>query len=157
MNSIFTLVIIICASTLICSIASMFVTEGSTKKVLNLVLGAFIICSLIVPIKNAVTSVNFNLSEYEQPDALVSSSDEVYSKEVLSQTSSNLESSVKDLLLQHNVKINSSKIILAQTDENSIIISSLCIYISKDELRNVDLISNIIEENFGVSPSIITE
>ena len=157
MNEILAVTSAICASALICTLVSNFVTDGSTKKIISLVLGAFIICSMIVPIKNAVNGFSEEIAETDISDLAVSTDDEAYSREILKQTRSNLESVLKDLLLQNGVEINSCEIILAVTDDNSIIISSVSIYISKEYTQYSDLISEITFQNFSVQPNIITE
>ena len=157
MNELFAVTSAICASALICTLVSNFVTDGSTKKIICLVLGAFIICSMIVPIKNAVNGFSEEIAETDISDLAVSTDDEAYSREILKQTRSNLESALKDLLLQNGVEINSCEIILALTDDNSIIISSVSIYISKEYTQYSDLISEVTFQNFSVQPNIITE
>lgn len=157
MNELLAVTSAICASALICTLVSNFVTDGSTKKIVSLVLGAFIICSMIVPIKNAVNGFSKEIAETDISDSAVSTDDEAYSREILKQTRSNLESALRDLILQNGVEINSCEIILALTDDNSIIISSVRIYISKEYTQYSDLISEITFQNFSVQPSIITE
>lgn len=157
MNEILTVTSAICASALICTLVSNFVTDGSTKKIICLVLGAFIICSMIVPIKNAVNGISEEIAETDISDSAVSTDDEAYSREILKQTRNNLESALNDLLLQNGVEINSCEIILAVTDDNSIIISSVSIYISKEYTQYSDLISEVTFQNFSVQPNIITE
>lgn len=157
MNEIFAVTSAICASALICTLVSNFVTDGSTKKIISLVLGAFIICSMIVPIKNAVNGFSEEIAETDISDYSVSTNDEAYSREILKQTRSNLESALKDLILQNGVEINSCEIILAVTDDDSIIISSVSIYISKEYTQYSDLISEVTFQNFSVQPNIITE
>lgn len=157
MKSLFSVVIVICAASLICTLISTFITDGSTKKIVNLVLGAFIVCSLISPVMSAFSSVDVNLSEYETSDSIISSNDEAYSNEVLKQTQTNLENSAKDILLQNGISINSCKIILANEDENRIIISSVSIYINKENSGHSQRIQEIIKDNFGINPNLVTE
>ena len=157
MNEILSVTSAICASALICTLVSNFVTDGSTKKIISLVLGAFIICSMIVPIKNAVNGFSEEIAETDISDYSVSTDDEAYSREILKQTRINLESALKDLLLQNGVEINSCEIILVVADDNSIIISSVSIYISKEYTQYSDLISEVTFQNFSVQPNIITE
>lgn len=157
MKELYAVVSVICASALICSLVSAFVTDGSTKKILNLILGAFIVCCMIIPVRNAIQSVNINLSQYETAQNITSTDDEAYSKAVLNQTKANLQQSLSDLLEQNNIIINRCEIILSQSDKNSIIISSISIYINNDYLDCTDTISNIAFNNFGVTPSIMTE
>lgn len=150
-------VAVICSSSLICTLVLNFVNDGSTKKILNLVLGAFIVCSLIVPVKNALGDFEVNVSQYQSAETLTSTSDEAYSKEIVNLTKENLEQTLTDILAQNNITINRAEIILSITDNNSIIISQAGIYISKEYTQYADLISNITLQNFGVVPSIITE
>ncbi len=157
MKDLFTVASVVCASSLICSLVSSFVTDGSTKKILNLVLGAFIICCMIIPIKNALNSADVNMSQHQPPEQLSSTNDEAYSKAVLSKTTENLEQALSDLLEQNNIQINSCEIILSQTDKNSIIISSVNIYISEEYIGSTNKISEITYDNFGVQPNITTE
>lgn len=157
MSEIISVTAAICASALICSLLSGFISDGGTKKILSLVLGAFVICSMIIPVKNAVNGFNEAMPEIQSSEEIVSTSDEAYSNAVIRQTEENLMSSLEDILLQNGIKINSCKIILSITDKNSIIISSVCIYISKEYAQYADLISEITFQNFSASPSIITE
>lgn len=157
MNELLAVTSAICASALICTLVSNFVTDGSTKKIICLVLGAFIICSMIVPIKNAVNGFSEEIAETDIADSAVSTDDEAYSREILKQTRKNLESALKDLLLQNGVEINSCEIILVVADDNSIIIPSVSIYISKEYTQYSDLISEVTFQNFSVQPNIITE
>lgn len=157
MKGLFTVVVVICAASLICTLVSTFITDGSTKKIVNLVLGAFIVCSLITPVISAFSSVDVNLSGYDTSESIISSNDEAYSNEIIKQTQANLENSAKDILLQNGISINSCKIILANEDENRIIISSISIYINKDDVANNQSIQEIIKDNFGITPSIMTE
>lgn len=112
---------------------------------------------MIIPVRNAIQSVNINLSQYETAQNITSTDDEAYSKAVLNQTKANLQQSLSDLLEQNNIIINRCEIILSQSDKNSIIISSISIYINNDYLDCTDTISNITFNNFGVTPSIMTE
>ena len=157
MSEIFSVVIVICTSALICTLVSSFVNDSSIKKVLNLVLGAFIICSMILPVKNAVSAFDLNIDEYKSAEDITSTSDEVYSNQIVSKTKENLEKTLKNLLEQNDIKINSCEIILSLKDDNSIIISSISIYISKEYTQLADKICDITIQNFSITPSVMTE
>lgn len=157
MKGLFSVVVVVCAASLICTLVSTFITDGSTKKIVNLVLGAFIICSLFSPVMSAFSSVDVNLSGYDTSERIISSNDEACGNEVLKQTKTNLENSAKDILLQNGIEINSCEIILANEDENRIFISSISIYISKENAGHSQSIQEIIKDNFGINPSVVTE
>ncbi len=157
MKSLSAVAAVICASSLICTLVSTFVSENSTKKIINLVLGAFIVCSLIIPVKNAFGDFNLNLSRYESSNGVSASYDEAYEKQVVNQTKANLEKTLEQILEQSSIKIKSCEIFLSVKDDNSIIISSISIYISKEYTPYSDSISSITQHNFGVKPNVITE
>lgn len=157
MNSLYILTAVICSSAIICTILSNFVTDSGTKKILNLILGAFMVCSLIVPVKNAIGEINATLEDYNTSQELISTADEAYSNEVISLTEDNLEQALSDILKQNGIEINSSKIILALSEENRIIISYIGIYISNEYTQYTEQISEIVYDNFTVVPNIMTE
>lgn len=156
MSGLFTVVVVMCASALICSLVQTFVTDGSTKKIISLVLGAFIICCMVVPVKNAISSFNTNVEE-NQNSVKEISTDDAYSNAVIKQTEINLETALKNLLLQNNITIKSCDIILSRVENNGIIIASISIYIDKEFVRYTNLVSSIVYDNFGITPNIMTE
>ena len=156
MSGLFTVVVVMCASALICSLVQTFVT-GSTKKIISLVLGAFIICCMVVPVKNAVSSFNTDIEEKQNSVKEISTDDEAYSNAVIKQTEINLETALKNLLLQNNITIKSCDIILSRVENNGIIIASISIYIDKEFVRYTNLVSSIVYDNFGITPNIMTE
>lgn len=147
---------VVCSAALICSLVSAFVTDGSTKKVLSLVMGAFMVCCLALPVYNAFKGFSLDM-QAQGNNMSVSTNDEAYSKAVLSQTRTNLELTLKDLLSQNNIQINKCEIILSQTEESRIIISSVSIYISNEYSAYTDMIVATVRDNFGISPNIYTE
>ncbi len=157
MNEISAVTIAICASALICTLVMNFVSDGGTRKIINIVLGAFVICSMIIPVKNLVTGISNSPAEITAPEELTATADEAYSKQIVSQTRANLESALKDLLLQNNIEISSCEIILSLTDENSIIISSISIYINQEYTQYADTIDEIVFQNFSVHPNIYNQ
>ena len=154
MSGLFTVVVVMCASALICSLVQTFVTDGSTKKIISLVLGAFIICCMVVPVKNAVSSFNTDIEEKQNSAKEISTNDEAYSN---AETEINLETALKNLLLQNNITIKSCDIILSRVENNGIIIASISIYIDKEFVRYTNLVSSIVYDNFGITPNIMTE
>lgn len=147
---------VVCAGALICSLVSAFVTDGSTKKVLSLVMGAFMVCCLALPIYNAIRGFSLDMQSQSFQSG-VSTQDEAYSRAVLSQTKQNLELALGDLLLQNGIQINKTEIVLSESEENRIIISSVSIYISNQYSAYTDMIVSTVRDNFGISPNIYTE
>ena len=149
MSGMISAVITVCAGALICSLLSAFVPEGTTKKTVALVIGAF-----ISPITSAISSIDFDAEPVDYSEDQVSTSDEAYANVVIKQAQQNLEQSLTDLLAQNNIKISKCKIVLAKSQSNSIIIGDISIYMSNEYKSRKDKIGSIVFESFGAYPRI---
>ena len=94
MNSIASTAAVICAVTIGVSLISLIIPNGSTKRVINTVIGVFILCCMIAPVKSAVENFSFNFEVPGLSDTLSASADEAYNKTVIKETESKLENMV---------------------------------------------------------------
>lgn len=147
----------ICACSVICALVSGFVSDGGTKKLLGMVMGAFMVCSVIVPVKRAVDDFKPEISDNYSYEELSTSANELCDKEAVRIAKENLEQTAVDILAQNGISANRAEIVLSDSGNNSIIISSLCIYISKDDAAQTDRITGLLENSFSVTPGVITE
>lgn len=157
MSGIYSVIITACAAALICSIVSNFISDSGTKKILNLVLGAFAVCSMLAPIGSAIADFDPKLEKYQTYDELTATSDEAIQDRLLSETCSQLEQTLASIFEQNGIIPNKTEVILAESADNSIIISQVSIYINQDTVQNTDLITELTMQNFGIVPNIITE
>ena len=157
MNGIAAVALTVCCASLICALVSNFVSDQSTKRVLNLVLGAFVICSMIFPVRAAVKSIKSGYDELTAESEEAATFDEAaYNAQIVAQTRKYLEQTLTALLNQNGIYPQKTEIILALKDDNSIIISQARIYIDEG-CTQTDLISQLTLQNFGIEPNIITE
>lgn len=147
----------ICGCSVICALVQNFISDGGTKKLLSMVMGAFMVCSMLAPLGRAIAGLKPDLSKYYSVQELSASADELYDKQALSLAKQNLEQAAIDILAQNGIKANRAEIIFADSGNNSIIISSLCIYINKENAAHTDRITALIENSFAVVPGVITE
>ena len=157
MNGIAAVALTVCCASLICALVSNFVSDQSIKRVLNLVLGAFVICSMIFPVRAAEKSIKSGYDERTAESEEAATFDEAaYNAQIVAQTRKNLEQTLTALLNQNGIYPQKTEIILALKDDNSIIISQARIYIDEG-CTQTDLISQLTLQNFGIEPNIITE
>ena len=136
---------------------SNFVSDSSVKRVLNLVLGAFMVCSLIFPVKSAVQGIREEIPESSQSAVQSATADEAqYNRQIVAETRKNLENTLTALLNQNDIYPESVEVILSVKHDNSIIISHIGIYIDKS-CTETDKILELTAQNFGITPNIITE
>ena len=150
-------VITACAACVICSLLSVFVTDGGLKKILSLVMGAFLVCSILFPVSKALLSFRPDTENYPSFEKLTATADETFGAQVVKQAENNLENTLEALLAQNGITPRSCEIILAESENSGIIISQISIYIDQsDSLRTSD-ITELVRRHFGMSPRVITE
>lgn len=147
----------ICVVAIAGSIISVLIPDGNTKKIVALILGLFMLCSMIMPIKQAINGFNIQSPEIPKEDSITASTDELYTQKVLSQTEKTLSQTLEGFLKSENIPFERTRFYLKQDQNLGIIISKICIYIDKKDNTYVFRINEIAEENFGKTPYVIAE
>ena len=138
-----------CSCCIACCVLSLLFPDGTMKKTLNLVMGAFLICSMLIPIIGGVQALSF---EYETEDNSYQSNEDysiMYEEEVLTQTAENLVIVANNLLNSENIVPENIEVGIKKSDNNSIYISTINIYINKSDTDKTDSIKRIIERNMS--------
>lgn len=147
--------VIVCVCCIVCSIISLVAPLGKMKKIMNLILGMFLLCSMVIPVVGLFDSLpsgfefDGTITEYDgenTPD---------YDKMVLNQTADNLVLAADNLLKNEGIEASNIELALKKTDNNSIYISSVVIYITKQYENRAQDISKIIGSNMSKEPVII--
>lgn len=155
MTALFNTSVIVCVCCVVCSMLSMIAPFGRTKKIINLILGFFLISSMIVPLVSLFTENKISLSLHSSsPDSYYVDEKE-YENIVLKKTADNLVNATNDLLLAENIVADNIMITLKKSDNNSIYISKINIYISKAYKNRAEDILKIITANMCKEPEII--
>ena len=94
------------------------------------------------------------LSSYEE---LTATADGAVGAEVVARTRENLENTLTALLEQNGVAPRGCEIILAETENQSIIISRISIYIDRNDSPRTELIAELTKQHFGIVPRVVTE
>ena len=126
-----------------------------TKKTVSFVMGAFMICSMLIPLIGAITSFSV---DYEGSDEIIDYNDNFdaqLEKEVLDKTAENLVIVTNDLLTSIGITPQDIKISIGKSDNNSIYISSIYIYITEQDSERSDYIKNHIARNMSMEPVVI--
>ena len=125
------------------------------KKTLNLILGMFLLCSMVVPLIGLLSTTSYQLDFDEYSMDVKQDSNSDYESLVLTQTADNLVIAANDLLLSRDIEADNIRVGLKKTDDNSIYISSIYIYINKDYEDKAEEIKRIIGSNMSKEPVII--
>lgn len=143
----------LCICTVACVLVKFLVPEGVTRKTLNFVITTVLIIVMIMPIKELFT-------ESEKINIQVPSETQIteeYNEKVLEITKENLRKSVKSILEQNNITYNNVYVSIKTDQNNGIIIDTISIYINNQSISKSNTITNLVKENYSVTPQIILE
>ena len=127
------------------------------KKVVSLVMGAFIVCSLLLPLFSltALSADDFRITT--DSTGLDIDSEEAYKKAVLDETAKNLVIAADDLLKQEDISAKNIELAIKLSEDDSIYISKIYIYINKVDEQKAEKIKSIIEKNMNKEPVIVAD
>ncbi|MDO4748016.1 MAG: stage III sporulation protein AF [Eubacteriales bacterium] len=155
MSSLKSASVIICICCVACSIIGLLAPLGRMRKISNLVLGAFLVSSLFIPLLGVVDTFSTDYS-FDIDDTLTTVSNESdYEKMVLNQTAQNLVAATNDLLLSEGIEAKNIELGIKKSENNSIYINKINIYINKEDKEKTEQIKNIIVVNMSKEPVII--
>ncbi|MGN1138416.1 MAG: hypothetical protein ACI4RM_03135 [Ruminococcus sp.] len=155
MNTIATVIMVICVVSIAGSLITIVVPKDNTGKVLATVLGVFIICSMIVPIKTAVQNFSVNINVPTESEDLTASADEAFNRAVVIETQNKLESQAMLYLSQEGINVLEVSISLESDEKGGIYIDNIIIYIQKEDETKTQIICDKIKEKFEITPNVI--
>lgn len=126
-----------------------------TKKTVSLVMGAFMICSMLIPLIGAISTFTLDYKQSEGVMHYDNDYEAEFEKEVLTETAENLVIVTNDILSAEGISPQDIKISIGKSDNNSIYISSIYIYITEQDKERVEHIKNIIIRNMSKEPVVI--
>lgn len=147
----------ICGCCVIVALLSRFVTDGGTKKLVWLAMGAFLICAVSAPLAQAVGGISAEWQTQGASAANDATADEALEREVLFQTKQNLEKALTDILAQNGFEVSKAEVILALADDTRVMISSVKLTVSEQYAQRQEEIVRLVEHHFTVRPQLIME
>lgn len=154
MSSFAVLIGVLCICSAAVSALGIISPNGMTEKTLNLVIGVFVICVMLVPIKNFITDFNFNLKLPDMSESISSDAQKAYNNAVVAECEARLENSLMTILKNNDFSVNEVEVKLGKKLDGGIYVSGINIYIYKGETR-INKIIRMTEEEFKVTPEVI--
>ena len=144
----------VCVVAVICSLYDMLVPEGNTSKMLNFVLGMFLIVAILIPFVNIVKSEPFNLKNIEfnsEEFTLSEENDDL----TLAVGKSTVEKIIADVLKEKIIDYKKIIIDMDSSNGDSIDIIRAEIYVESDYRNQLIDIQNAVKEKTGITPDVI--
>lgn len=144
----------LCASVIVCLIIRLLIPQGSTKRIMTVIIGIFILCSLLIPINSLIKE--FSTMDIENEFKLKESdSSKIYDEQVIKGTGEYISAYCCSLLSNAGVEAENIKTTVGVSDDRGIYIISLDIYISDGALLSDNEITELVYEAVGIEPFII--
>ena len=144
----------VCCIAIALSILEMLLPSGNLEKIMRLIIGSFMIITLVLPFKNLVLSINEKISFHKNDSPSIN-----FNQKIKEQAIKNIEERLKNIvesqLREKKVNIKKINIFMDMKDDNCISIEKIQIYLSlKDKGREYD-IKDFLEKKLGMFVEIL--
>lgn len=155
MNAIKSWAMIICFVSIICTIAEMLVPSGKMEKMFKLIIGVFMLCSILIPIKNTMSNISFDtkksknfIKEESKLKEIIDNQTEVTAKE-------NIKGMIKKFLDTKNIKPEKINVIMDTKQDNCISIKKIEVFLARGDESKKDMIKKELEQKLEIKTDVI--
>lgn len=145
----------ICLISVICTIVEVLFPSGKMEKIFKVVLGIFMLCSLLVPLKNIFKNINFDT---KKPEISVKDSGKLKSatdEQARLAAKKNLERIIKNLLEEKSIKPEKINIIMDTNSESSILIKKIEIFLARGDESKRESVKNELEKKLELKIDVV--
>lgn len=144
----------VCTVAIICALFDMLVPEGNTTKMLNFVLGTFLVVAIIIPFVDIVKSGSFKVDDirFDDSNYTLTQQNEDLTLEVGKST---IENIIAKVLQEKNIAYKKIVINMDSSTNKSIDIIRAEIYINSTNRNRLVEIQSIVKEQTGITPELI--
>lgn len=144
----------VCTVAIICALFDMLVPQGNTTKMLNFILGTFLVVAIVIPFVDIIQSGAFNTDDINFDDSnytLVEQNEDL-TLEVGKKT---VEKIIAKVLQEKNIEYRKIVINMDSSTNSSIDIIRAEIYINNTSRNRLTEIQSIVKKQTGITPDVI--
>ena len=157
MSGLYAVAVTVCAAALAVTLLSRFVTDGGTQTLLRLVLGAFVLCSMLLPLGRAVQGISADIAAVQSATVDSAAQREQAQRAVLERTKAGLEQTLCDILAQNGRTVKNASVTLAIQGENRVIIADVTLTVGDITPEEEKELVRLTQTHFAVEPQIVRE
>lgn len=154
MNTITSWAFAVCTVAVICTLYDMIVPQGNTSKMLNFVLGMFLVVAVLIPLVNIIKSDSFDFTDIEYNSTEFALPEE-NNKLTIDIGKSTVEKIISDTLQENEIKYKSIAIDMDSSNGYSIDIIRVKIFVGAEYRNSLVNVQNIVKEKTGITPEVI--
>lgn len=145
----------ICVVSVICTIIEILFPKGKMEKIFKVVLGVFMLCSLLVPLKKTLSNINFDAKKPENfikdKGKLKSTTDD----QIKIAAQNKLKRTVEKILTAKGVKSEKINVIMDTNQESCISIKKIEVFLSRGDENKKDTVKNELEKNLELKIDVV--
>ena len=146
--------LLICIVSIISTLLEMLLPKGQMEKIFKVVLSIFILCALLIPLKDLSANINFN----NKKDNFVKEENKlknIVENQMKLSSEANLKSNIKKFLNRKNINPEKIKIIMDTDNNNCISIKKIEVYLSEGDKDKKDIIKNELEKSLDLKADVV--
>lgn len=147
--------LLICILSIISTLFEMLLPRGKIEKIFKVVLGIFILCSLLMPLKALSSSMKFNSKNEKVFVKEENKLKNIIENQMKISSEVNLKSNIKNLLKRKNVKPEKINVIMDTDNNNCISIKNIEVYLSEGDKNKKDTIKNELEKVLNLKVDVV--
>lgn len=143
----------VCAVAVVCSIIELVAPKGEINKMINFILGLFLVVSVLFPVANSLKLDNFRIDDtqnYSQNFTFQEDTDNL----TIQVGKSAIEKLIANALDQQNINYKKIIVNMDSSTGDSIDIIRAEIYVDKSYRNNLIQVQDIVEKSIGIKPSV---
>ncbi|MEF2920045.1 MAG: stage III sporulation protein AF [Acutalibacteraceae bacterium] len=143
----------VCVVAVVCSIIELVAPKGEINKMINFILGLFLVVSVLFPVANSLKLDNFRIDKmenYSQNFTFQKDTDNL----TIQVGKSAIEKLIANALDQQNINYKKIIVNMDSSTGNSIDIIRAEIYVDKSYRNNLIQVQDIVEKSIGIKPSV---
>ncbi len=144
----------ICFSAIACSVLELLLPSGKLEKTVRFVFGAFMVCALIIPICNIASKINLNFKQYGELKVENKFKRKV-DKQMKKAINEKVEFLIKESLKEKGIEIIKVEVFTDTSEDNSISINKVRIYIKKGDEIISKQIKKQVEKKLGIKAEVV--
>ncbi len=155
MNGIKSWAMIICFVSVICTIVEMMVPSGKMEKMFKLIIGIFMLCSILIPLKNTISNISFDVKKSKNFIKDESKLKDIIDNQTETTAKENIKSIIKNFLDAKDIKPEKINIIMDTKQDNCISIKKIEVFLVRGDESKKDMIKKELEQKFEIKTDVI--
>lgn len=147
---------VLCICAVICAIIEIMAPGGNMDKILKTVLSGFVLCALIVPLKNIDLSLDFSI-QYDRELPVQEETQQLLQEQTITLAQHKIKLLVQAELDKINVVPENIEIFTDNSDISSISIITIEVTVKENYSNKAEMIKSCIEQALGLNVTVNIE